>query len=55
MSFFWIREVRGITMVRLNERYADYLQDGFFAYNRVDSIVVNAGTNPIKKLTMAAS
>lgn len=53
MSSFWIREVRGITMVRLEERYADYLQTGFFAYERVDSIVVNAGTNPIKKLTMA--
>lgn len=53
MSYFWIREVKGITMVRLEERYADYLQTGFFAYERVDSIVVNAGTNPIKKLTMA--
>lgn len=53
MSAYWIREVRGVTMVRLNERYADYLQDGFFAYERVDGIVVNAGTNPIKKLTMA--
>ncbi len=53
MSYFWIREVRGVTMVRLEERYADYLQTGFFAYERVDSIVVDAGTHPIKKLTMA--
>lgn len=53
MSYFWIREVRGVTMVRLEERYADYLQTGFFAYERVDSILVDAGTHPIKKLTMA--
>lgn len=31
-----IREVKGISMVKLNERYADNLQTGFFAYNRCD-------------------
>lgn len=55
LSYYWIRDVKDITTVRLEERYADYLQTGFFAYERADGLVVNAGTNPIKKLTMAAS
>jgi HK97 family phage major capsid protein len=52
-SYFWIRDVKDVTTVRLEERYADYLQTGFFAYERADSILVDAGTHPIKKLTMA--
>ena len=34
-----IRDVVGIQMMRLTERYADYLQTGFFAYMRTDGIV----------------
>lgn len=54
-SNYWIRDVRGITMVRQDELYSDYLQTGFFAYARVDGIVVDAGTHPIYKFTSAAS
>lgn len=34
-----IRDVVGIQTMRLTERYADYLQTGFFAYMRTDGIV----------------
>lgn len=54
-SYYWIRDVRGITMVRQDELYSDYLQTGFFAYARVDGTLVDAGTHPIKKFTSAAS
>lgn len=33
---YLIRDVKGISVVRLNERYADSLQTGFFAYARLD-------------------
>lgn len=54
-SNFWIRDVRGITVVRQDELYSDALQTGFFAYARVDSILVDAGTHPIKYYTCAAA
>lgn len=50
-----IREVRDIRLRRMVERYGDYDQDGFVAFLRFDSIVLNAGTNPIKHLVQAAS
>jgi len=31
-----IRRVKGATAVRLNEKYADFLQTGYFVYDRVD-------------------
>lgn len=54
-SAYWIRDVRGIQMVRLDERYADYLQSGFFAYARTDGTLVDAGTHPIKLFRSHAS
>lgn len=48
-----IRIVKGIEQVRLVERYADYLQTGFFAYERCDGTVQN--TAAYKALTQAAS
>ncbi|NNF65980.1 MAG: phage major capsid protein [Gammaproteobacteria bacterium] len=53
ISQYTIREVRDVTLVRLVERYADYHQVGFIAFNRCDSDLVNAGTNPVKVLQMA--
>ncbi|MET8826530.1 phage major capsid protein [Streptomyces sp. NPDC004610] len=34
-----VRQVQGVTAIRLNERYADYLQSGFFGYAEVDGMV----------------
>lgn len=37
-----VRQVRGVQTVRLNERYADTMQTGFFGYSRVDGMVDDA-------------
>jgi HK97 family phage major capsid protein len=45
---FKVREVAGgTTVMRLNERYADYLQVGFLAFQRFDSNLIDAGTHPV--------
>jgi len=36
---YLVRTVRDVQMVRLDERYADYLQVGFFAFSRADGLV----------------
>lgn len=48
-----IRRVRDITLVRMNERYADYLQVGFLAYVRVDGDLVD--TSAVKVYQMASA
>lgn len=50
---FKVRRVKGFTLLRLVERYADYHQIGFLAFTRMDSRLLDAGTDPLKKLTMA--
>lgn len=54
-SRFLIRKVRDFTIVRLNERYMDSLQVGFFIFCRYDSKVWNAGGNPLKYLAQKAA
>ena len=54
-SNYYVRNVQGIQVVRLNELYAANGQVGFMAFMRADGALVNAGTNPIKGLVMAAS
>lgn len=48
-----IRRVRGIRLRRLVERYADADQEGFVAFMRADGHLLDAGTAPVRKLTMA--
>jgi len=56
LSTFKVREVAGgTTLLRLTERWADYLQVGFIAFQRLDSQLVNAGTNPIAVLRQSAA
>ena len=50
---FKIRKVKGITLVRLNERYGELHQVAFLAFTRWDSKVLDAGTDPIKSITLA--
>lgn len=50
-----IRRVRGGSLVRLNERYADALQVGFFLFGRVDGNLIDAGTNPVKYYANSAT
>ena len=61
-SRYIIRDALGITMLRLVERYAEFLQVGFLMYSRHDgrALFANDATNstdqqPIKKLTQPAS
>lgn len=50
---YMIRDVRGITVLRLNERFADAHQVGFLAFSRHDGRILDAGTDPIKFITQA--
>lgn len=48
LSCFKVREVAGgTTLMRLTERYADYLQVGLIAFQRFDSNLIDAGTHPL--------
>lgn len=50
---FKIRKVKEIVLLRLDERYADNHQVAFLAFTRFDSKVLDAGTDPLKYITMA--
>jgi hypothetical protein len=39
-----------MSVLRLNERYADFGQVGFIAFMRIDGNLVDAGTHPINLL-----
>lgn len=51
-SYYYIRDVRGMNMVRLNERYADNLQIGILGFMRSDGILTNPAA--LKYLTLGA-
>lgn len=51
MEKYVVRRVLDFTMLRLNERYADYLQAGFIAFNRIDGELVD--TAAVKHLQQA--
>jgi HK97 family phage major capsid protein len=50
MKKFKIRDVAEVRMRRLVERFADSDQEGFVAFQRCDSNLLDAGTHPIKFL-----
>ena len=52
---FKIRRVKGYTVLRLTERFADYGQVGFLCFERADSNLVDAGTHPIALLQNSAT
>ena len=47
LSKYIIREVRGITILRSDERFIDWHQSAFLAFARYDGDLLNAGTNPV--------
>jgi HK97 family phage major capsid protein len=51
MRYYKIRDVNQLTLLRLDERYAELGQVGFVALLRSDGRVLNAGTGPIRRLT----
>jgi HK97 family phage major capsid protein len=54
LSKYQIRDVRDITLVRLDELYAEYGQVAFLAFSRHDGDLLDAGTHPVKSLLMHA-
>jgi HK97 family phage major capsid protein len=44
-----------ISILRLNERFADTLEVGFIGYSRIGGASMDAGTHPIVKLAQSAS
>lgn len=52
-SKFHIRDVATPQLLRLTERYAEYLQVAFLMFSRHDSVQLDAGTRPIKYLKQA--
>ncbi|HYE85977.1 MAG TPA: phage major capsid protein, partial [Vicinamibacterales bacterium] len=53
LKHYHIRDVSGAIVLALRERYAEKMQVGFIAFSRHDGALVDAGTNPVKHLTMA--
>lgn len=47
-SKYLIRDVLDITLLRLDERYAEFLQVAFLAFMRTDGDLLNAGTVPVR-------
>jgi HK97 family phage major capsid protein len=54
LNKYLVRRVLGFQLMRLTERFADFLQVGFLGYARADGDLIDAGTNPVKYLQQAA-
>ena len=54
-SKYKIRMVKSFRVIRLNELLAEYLSIGLFGFARVDGVLLDAGTKPVKKLVHASS
>jgi HK97 family phage major capsid protein len=48
LSKYLIRDVREVTLLRLDEKFADYHQVAFLAFSRHDGDLLDAGTDPVK-------
>lgn len=54
LSKYVRRQVKGYTLIRLAERFAEQFQVGFVAFLRSDGRLLDAGTHPIKYLQQHA-
>jgi HK97 family phage major capsid protein len=54
-SYYKIRRVKGLTIVRINELYVESGQVGFLAFQSADGGYANPGQNPIKALQNSAT
>lgn len=50
MRYYKVRQVRDLSLVRLNERYAEYRQVAFLVVQRMDGNLLDMGTHPIKHM-----
>jgi len=46
-SNYMIRDVLGVEVIRLVERYAEFNQVAFIAWARSDGALIDAGTHPV--------
>ena len=51
---FIARKVRDLSIVRLDERFADYGEVAYVGFSRIDSRLVDAGTHPLNVLQQAS-
>lgn len=51
VDYYQIRQAGGTTLLRMDERYAEFLQAGFLAFERFDGQIVNVAA--VKAMTMA--
>lgn len=51
LSKYVIRRVKEMSVLRLEERFADYGQVAFLAFARYDGALLDAGTHPVKYLS----
>jgi HK97 family phage major capsid protein len=54
-SNYYIRDITGAQLLRLEERYAEFLQVAFLAFERHDGTLVDAGQGPIKYYANSAT
>ncbi len=52
---YFIRDVAGVSVMRLTERYADYGQVGFIGWARADGNLLDAGQHPVKTFANSAT
>jgi HK97 family phage major capsid protein len=50
LNKYLIRQVKELSILRLNERYADLYQTAFIGFARFDGALIDAGTHPVKYL-----
>lgn len=55
LAKYVVREVVGLTMLTLRERYADYHQVAFLGFLRTDGDLLDAGTHPVVHFVHAGS
>jgi len=55
LTKYLIRDVRGVTLLRLDERFADFHQVAFLAFARYDGDLLDAGTHPVKYFQNSAT
>ncbi len=53
LSLYTIRRVKQMSVLRLEERFADYGQIAFIGFSRYDGNLLDAGTHPVKYLVQA--
>jgi HK97 family phage major capsid protein len=54
-SSYMLRTDGAPSILRLDERFAELLEVGFFMYTRIGGISLDAGTHPLSKLQIAAA